>query len=139
MVAALDGFHGWAPRADRNRRNACEETGIPALIRQNRRGLAPIGVASWDMFSKNRVGRARFEPVTSSVSGMAIPSDTVARRRVVAARQESVVVARRALTGHAWRRCHLVSHWLPDLLPREEVLIAIRIDDLLQAIGVPKI
>jgi len=31
MVAALGGFHGWALRADRNRRNACEETGIPAL------------------------------------------------------------------------------------------------------------
>jgi hypothetical protein len=33
------------------------------------------------------VGRTGFEPVTSSVSGMPIPSDTVARHRVITARR----------------------------------------------------
>jgi hypothetical protein len=50
--------------------------------------------------------------VTSSVSGMAIPSNVVAQGRVTAVKRGSAVVARRVRAGYAWRRCHLVSHWL---------------------------
>lgn len=52
------------------------------------------------------MGRTGYEPVTSSVSGKAIPSDTVVRRRVTAARHDSAVVVRRVVAGDAWRRCH---------------------------------
>jgi hypothetical protein len=38
-------------------------------------------------------------------------------------------MARRALTGDTWRRCHLVSHWLPNLSVGERWLTAIRVDD----------
>jgi hypothetical protein len=59
------------------------------------------------------MGRTGFEPVTSSVSGMPIPFDPVAHGRVTAAKRGSTVMARRARADDAWRRRHLVSHWLP--------------------------
>ncbi len=58
------------------------------------------------------MGRTGFEPVTSSVSGMGDSSDSVARRRVTAARHDSAVAVRRLVADYAWRGCHLVSHWL---------------------------
>jgi hypothetical protein len=48
------------------------------------------------------VGRTGFEPATSSVSGMAIPSDTVGQHRVTAARRGVLswhVVLRLAMPG----------------------------------------
>jgi hypothetical protein len=83
----------------------------------------------WVVMASDLVGRTGFEPVTSSVSGMAISSDMVAQGRVTAGRRGSAVMARRVGAGDAWRRCHLVSHWLSGTSGWGEVLMAIRIDD----------
>ena len=53
--------------------------------------------------------------MTSSVSGMADPSDTVAGSLVAAAKHDSAIVMRRVVAGDAWGGCHLVSHWLPGI------------------------
>ena len=53
-----------------------------------------------DVFSKT-VGRTGFEPVTSSVSGMADPSDTVGGSLVAAAKHDSAIVMRRVVAGDA--------------------------------------
>jgi hypothetical protein len=66
----------------------------------------------WVVMASDLVGRTGFEPVTSSVSGMLIPSDMVAQRRVAAAKRGSAVRAGRVRAAYAWHRCHLVSHWL---------------------------
>jgi hypothetical protein len=82
----------------------------------------PVRLPLLDRFSKI-VGRTGFEPVTSSVSGMAIPPDLVAQGRVTAGKRGSAVVARRARAGYAWRRCHLVSHWLSVSEPAAPVAV----------------
>ena len=73
-------------------------------------------VGDMERFGRQVLAGTGFEPVTSSVSGMAIPSDTAGQHRVTAARRGSAVVARCASAGDAWRRCHSVRHCLAGSL-----------------------
>jgi hypothetical protein len=84
----------------------------PLNAEQLARGMAPTACSRCSASLFYLVGRTGFEPVTSSVSVMAIVSDEVLQGRVTAVNPGSAVRARRVGAGYAWRRCRLVSHWL---------------------------
>jgi hypothetical protein len=48
---------------------------------------------------------------------MPVPSDGIASNLITAGQGNIGVWVRRAVSVAAWSRCHLVCHWLRDLLP----------------------
>ena len=57
-----------------------------------------------------------FEPQTSSMPCMKVSSDAIALGRVTAGRRNCGVRARRTSSAVAWRRCHLLCHWIQGSL-----------------------
>jgi hypothetical protein len=60
---------------------------------------------------------------------MPVPSVSVASSLIAAVQRDLSVWVRRAASGVAWRRCHLVCHWLPDLTRAEIGLHGNRTED----------
>jgi len=56
-----------------------------------------------------------FEPLTSCMPCLAVPSGYVSLSRVTAGQGDGHVWLSLAASTVVWGRCHLVCHWLPDL------------------------